>query len=114
MINNTMKATPYGTRRHFRIRKLPTRYAAIVMPFVLSIFMTCVVSAIATLRSVGFVDGVQWLWLQNWGLSWAVAFPTLLVILPLVRRVVALLVAAPQGGWGLVFPPCMARPLYER
>lgn len=96
MTNKTPKAAPSSTRRQARFRKLPPRYAAIVMPLVLSVFMTCVVSAIATLRSVGFIDGVQWLWLQNWALSWVVAFPTLLVILPLVRRVVAMLVAAPQ------------------
>lgn len=96
MTKNILRAAPSGTRRQPRLRKLPPHYAAIVMPLVLSVFMTCVVSAIATLRSVGFVDGVQWLWLQNWALSWVVAVPTLLVILPLVRRVVALLVAAPQ------------------
>lgn len=96
MINESVKAGPSGPARRFRLRKLPARYAGIVMPLVLSVFMTCVVSAIATLRSVGMVDGVQWLWLQNWALSWVVAFPTLLLVLPLVRRVVGLLVAAPQ------------------
>lgn len=96
MINHPNKSSSSGTEQRFRFRKLPARYASIIMPLVLSIFMTCVVSAIATLRSVGLVDGVQWLWLQNWALSWFVAFPTLLLVLPLVRRVVALLVAAPQ------------------
>jgi hypothetical protein len=30
-----------------------------------------------------------------WALSWIVAFPTLLVVLPLVRRIVALVVEPP-------------------
>jgi len=96
MNNHSIQGSASGTQRRLRFRKLPARYAGIVMPLVLSIFMTCVVSAIATLRSVGFIDGIHWLWLQNWALSWVVAFPTLLLVLPLVRRVVAFLVAAPQ------------------
>ncbi|AWK85503.1 DUF2798 domain-containing protein [Azospirillum thermophilum] len=76
-------------------RKLPARYAAIVMPLVLSVLMTCIVSAISTLRGVGMVDGVHVMWLQAWGLSWLVAFPTLLLVLPLVRRIVGMVVETP-------------------
>lgn len=97
MTNDMTKDSLSTPERPFRLRKLPARYAGIVMPLVLSIFMTCVVSAIATLRSVGIIDGVHWLWLQNWALSWVVAFPTLLIILPVVRRVVGLLVAPPRA-----------------
>lgn len=69
--------------------KLPARYATIVMPFFLSIIMTCVVSLISTLRSAGLDVGFLPLWLGSWALSWAVAFPTLLLVLPLVRRATA-------------------------
>jgi hypothetical protein len=74
------------------MRKLPARFNAIAMPFVLSIFMSCIVSLIASLRAVGF-DGFTLVgWLQAWGLSWIVAFPTLFLALPLVRRIVGALV----------------------
>ncbi len=66
--------------------KLPARYATVVMPFFLSFLMTCVVSLISTLRGAGFEAGFFPLWLGSWGLSWVVAFPTLLLVLPLVRR----------------------------
>jgi len=69
--------------------KLPPRYATIVMPFFLSIIMTCVVSLISTLRSAGLETGFLSLWLGSWALSWVVAFPTLLLVLPLVRRATA-------------------------
>ena len=72
--------------------KLPVRYAAIVMPFFLSIIMTCVVSVISTLRGAGFGAGFFPLWLGSWALSWVVAFPTLLLVLPVVRRATAALV----------------------
>jgi len=55
------------------------------MPLLLSIVMTCVVSLISTLRSVGLAPDFVHLWLGAWGLSWVVAFPLLLVVLPVVR-----------------------------
>lgn len=64
-----------------------TRHAPIVMALLLSIAMTLVVSAVSTLRGVGLGSEFLPVWLSSWGLSWIVAFPTVLVILPLVRRV---------------------------
>lgn len=76
-------------------RKLPYRYAAIVMPFVLSIIMTFVVSGVSTWKSLGISAEALAVWPQAWGLSWLVAFPTLIAVLPVVRRVVSLVVEAP-------------------
>lgn len=71
-----------------RRRKLPARYATIVNPLVLSLLMTFIVSFISTLKSLGFQPGLPTVWLTAWGLSWLVAFPTLLLVLPMVRRIV--------------------------
>jgi hypothetical protein len=76
-------------------RRLPARYGAVVMPLILSVLMTFVVSGIATLKALGPSPQMLAVWPVSWGLSWLVAFPTLLVILPLVRRMVALVVAPP-------------------
>ncbi|MCX8568475.1 DUF2798 domain-containing protein [Aminobacter sp. MET-1] len=77
-------------------RKLPARYAALVMPLVLSVLMTSMVSAISTLKSLGPTPAFLATWPSAWALSWLVAFPTLLLVLPLVRRIVALVVEAPR------------------
>ena len=77
-------------------RKLPARYAAVILPLFLSCIMTCLISGISTLRGVGFAPGVLQLWLGSWGLSWLIAFPTLLAVLPLVRRLTAAVVELPQ------------------
>lgn len=74
--------------------KIPARYAGLVMPLLLSIAMTCVVSMISTMRSVGLGPDYPRIWLNAWALSWVVAFPTLLLILPVVRRMTAALVTA--------------------
>jgi hypothetical protein len=76
----------------FRARRLPPRYAAFVMPFVLSILMSFVVSGVSTLKSLGIGAAFLSTWPLAWLLSWLVAFPTLLLILPLVRRIVGLVV----------------------
>ena len=37
-------------------------------------------------------EGFVAVWLGNWAVSWAIAFPTVLVMAPLTRRIVAQLV----------------------
>jgi hypothetical protein len=74
------------------MRKLPARYAGVVTPFLLTLFMTLIVSFISTLRGVGLAPDFVRIWLSSWGLSWVVAFPTLLAVLPLVRRMSAAIV----------------------
>ena len=76
--------------------KLPARYAPIVMPFLLSLLMTCLVSLIATIRSVGLTPELLRLWPGSWALSWLVAFPVTLLVLPLVKRMTAALVEPPE------------------
>lgn len=72
--------------------KLPARYATLVTPFLLTLLMTFVVSLISTLRAVGFPPDFFGIWLGAWGLSWIVAFPTVMVVFPLVRRMTAAIV----------------------
>lgn len=79
----------------FGIPKLPARYAAVVMPLLLSLFMTCIVSLISTFMGLGPVPDFVRVWLSAWGISWVLAFPTLLMVLPLVRRATAALVRQP-------------------
>ena len=72
---------------------LPPSAAAWLMPLVLSLLMTFVVSAISTLRALGPGPDFLAAWPTAWMLSWLVAFPALLLVLPVVRRIVAWLVA---------------------
>lgn len=78
--------------------KLPARYNAVAFPFVLSIMMSCIISGVSILRALGWVENFFGKWMGAWGISWLIAFPTVLVILPLVRKIVNLFVAAPGKG----------------
>ena len=59
------------------------------------VLMTFVVSGISTVKALGLTAEFLQTWPGAWALSWLVAFPTLLLVLPLVRRLVALVVAPP-------------------
>ncbi|ENX44493.1 MULTISPECIES: DUF2798 domain-containing protein [unclassified Acinetobacter] len=76
----------------FRFQKIPNRYASIVLPFFLSIIMTFIVSFISTLRSMGFEQFSVHTWMSAWGISWIIAFPVLLLVLPVVRKITMLIV----------------------
>lgn len=70
-------------------RRLPARWAPVVFGLLLSGLMSLVVSGIATVQARGLEPGLLGGWMGAWASSWAVAFPTVLVVAPLVRRVVA-------------------------
>jgi hypothetical protein len=78
-------------------QKLPARYNAIAIPLALTLLMTFIVSGISTFTSVGFHAGAMEKWMQAWGLSWVVAFPTMLFVFPVVRRLVGLVIEPPKG-----------------
>lgn len=78
----------------FGIPKLPARYGTLITPLLLSVFMTCIVSLISTLKSIGMSAQFIPKWLGAWGVSWLIAFPVLLLVLPAVRRTAATLVRA--------------------
>lgn len=78
------------------MQKLPARYNAIAIPLVLSMLMTIVVSGISTVVALGLKEGWQSFWFKAWLLSWAVAFPTMLLVLPIARRLVARFVEPPR------------------
>lgn len=74
-------------------RRLPARYGTILLPLLLSIIMTFIVSGISTLKALGPTAEALRNWPAAWGLSWLVAFPTLLLVLPVVRRILARVLA---------------------
>ena len=71
---------------------IPARFAPVLFGLVLSSLMSFLVSGIATFRAAGMVDGFVALWIGAWLPSWFIAFPVVLVVGPLARRIVNSLV----------------------
>lgn len=72
---------------------IPPRLAPIAFGLILSGCMSLLVSGVSTYRALGMIEGFFGVWMGNWSVSWAVAFPTVLVIGPIARRAVARLTA---------------------
>ncbi len=74
---------------------IPARYSNILFGLILSGLMSLMVSGLSTFRAVGAVADFPMLWLGNWVMSWSLAFPAVLVVAPVTRRIVGRLVAPP-------------------
>lgn len=71
---------------------IPRRFEPLVFGFIVSGLMSLVVSGIATLRVTGLVAGFTGLWLGAWLTAWVFAFPTVLLVAPVARRIVSRMV----------------------
>lgn len=71
-----------------RCSVIPARYSHIVFGFILSGLMSYLVSGISTFLAIGIVPGFMWQWISGWLPSWSVAFPVVLFVAPLSRRLV--------------------------
>jgi len=64
----------------------PRRAAPLLFAFVLSGFMTLIVSGVVTLIALGPAAGIAKVWMGSWITAWIIAFPSLILIRPLVHR----------------------------
>lgn len=69
--------------------KIPARYSHVLFGGLLSVIMVTIISGTVLLISRGFGEGFFRDWLKGFATAWPVAFPTVLVVAPFVRRVVA-------------------------
>lgn len=76
--------------------KLPPQAMHIVVPFFLSCAMSCIISLVSTLLNVGFSGFVFFEWLGAWMFSWMVAFPSVLILLPIMRKFATFFVHSPM------------------
>ncbi len=76
---------------------LPARFAPILFGLILSGLMSMVVSAISTFRVASPGADIIVLWIGAWLTAWLIAFPLVLLVAPVTRRVVQVLVEPPAG-----------------
>ena len=64
------------------------KYEQLVFAFVMSFIMSCIMSFVITGINIGLVDGFILKGLEAWSKAFFVAFPTIVLISPLVRAIV--------------------------
>ncbi|MCH2183639.1 MAG: DUF2798 domain-containing protein [Mariniblastus sp.] len=73
---------------------LPCKCATYAFSLFMSFFMSGVVSLVVSLVNVGWSEAFWFVWLKAWLLSFLIAFPTIVAVTPIVRKLVNLVVAA--------------------
>jgi hypothetical protein len=68
------------------------QYTPQVFSFFMALLMSCIMSFIISVFNVGLVDDIIFIWLKAWMFAFIVAFPTIIFITPIVRRLVAAVV----------------------
>ncbi|AXY61513.1 DUF2798 domain-containing protein [Acinetobacter sp. WCHAc010052] len=74
------------------VPKLPMKYMVWLMPLVLSCLMSGTISFANMLMNLGWIDGFLSRWFSTWMISWLMAYPVVLIFLPLVRRLMSLII----------------------
>ena len=67
---------------------IPVKYGQLTFIFYIPICMSFVVLGVLVHNTTGLTDIFMGLWMTAWLKSWVIAFPSLLVFVPLVRRFV--------------------------
>jgi len=68
--------------------RIPNRFAPMLFGALLSAIMVGIVSAFVLATNQGIHNGFLWQWFRSCVTTWPVAFPTVTVVTPWVRRVV--------------------------
>jgi Protein of unknown function (DUF2798) len=68
---------------------IPPRFTSLLFAFFMSMLMAFIMSGILTFVNLGPVGGFFFKWMHAFVIAWACAFPTVLVVAPIVRRIVA-------------------------
>lgn len=68
--------------------RIPARYSPLLFSALLSTIMVCIVSAFVLIAAQGIHPGLPAQWLRSCMATWPVAFPTVAVVAPWVRRIV--------------------------
>jgi hypothetical protein len=66
------------------------KYQHIVFGFFMALLMSCFMSLVISIFNVGFVDNILYIWLRAWAFAFTVAFPTVIVVTPAVRKLVTI------------------------
>lgn len=66
------------------------KYQRIAFAFFMSLLMSCIMSFVINVFNVGFTPNIVHVWLRAWSFAFVVAFPTILVVAPIVQRLVAM------------------------
>jgi hypothetical protein len=66
------------------------KHHKLVFSFFMSLLMSCIMSLVISIFNVGLVPDIIVIWLKAWSFAFVVAFPTILLVSPVVHKLVGL------------------------
>lgn len=76
--------------------KIHPKHLTWLMPLILSGIMSGAISCFNIYLKIGVAEGFISIWLHAWSLSWLMAFPLIMIVLPLVRKFLMQFVEQPK------------------
>jgi len=77
--------------------RLPHHYAPKLLAFFTSLIMSFIMSMVITFLNLGRVENFIERWMHAWGSAFLIAFPTILLVLPIARGIVIRLTHPPAS-----------------
>ena len=77
--------------------RISTRYSNLLFGGMLSMIMVTIISGAVVFVTQGLGPDFLVQWFKGFATAWPIAFPTVLVVAPLVRRIVVKLSASPAS-----------------
>lgn len=74
---------------------IPKKYEHVAFAFLLSAIQTLVITGISLALTVGISSQLPALWAKTYFSAWMIAFPGVLVVAPVVRRILGRIVKQP-------------------
>lgn len=74
---------------------LHPRFRTVVFAFFMALFMSGFMSLVISIFNVGLIDNITIIWLKAWAFAFCVAFPTVIVVAPLVHKLTNKLIRVP-------------------
>lgn len=69
---------------------IPRKHHKTVFSFFMALLMSCIMSLVISIFNVGLVTNIVTIWLKSWIFAFMVAFPTIIIVSPMVHRLVSL------------------------
>lgn len=72
------------------------KHHKVVFSFFMALLMSCIMSFVISVFNVGLVTNIVPIWLKAWSFAFIFAFPTILIISPIVHKLVSLVLHAEE------------------
>lgn len=71
---------------------IDSKYQHLVFAFFMAGLMSCLMSLVISVFNVGLVDNIIMIWLKAWSFAFVVAFPSVVIVSPVVKKLVGLVI----------------------